>query len=134
MQQLSAALNTGRARLGSPVSKWKWGRLLTWNLQHPVGRELPIVNRFFDIGPVPMSGCGTCVKQTTGTLGPSERMVVDLGNLDESVQNITLGESGNVASSHYKDEWPAYYRGKSFPMEFNHIDAKDVLTIKPATP
>src|SRR5581483_11279946 len=105
MQQLSAALKTGRNRLGSPVSKWKWGRVLQWNLQHPIGKELPVVSRFFDIGPVSMSGSGTSIKQTTGVLGPSERTIVDLGDLDKSVQNLTVGESGNVGSSHYKDEW-----------------------------
>ncbi len=134
MRQLDAALQTGRKRLGSPVSNWHWGRILQWNLQHPIGKQLPMVNSFFDIGPVPMSGSGTSVKQTTETLGPSERMVVDLGDLDKSVQNITVGESGHVASSHYKDEWAAYYVGKSFPMQFDRVDAKDVLTVKPAQP
>ena len=131
IERLNAALMTGRKSLGSPVSKWKWGRVLKWNLQHPVGKELPLVNRFFDIGPIEMSGCATCVKQTSSILGPSERMVVDLGDLDKSVQNLTVGESGHVASSHYKDEWSAYYAGKSFPMQFNHVDAKGVLTVKP---
>lgn len=130
-QQFSVTLDTGRSRLGSPVSKWKWGRVLQWNLQHPIGKALPIVNGFFDIGPVAMSGCSTCVKQTTGVMGPSERMVVDLGDLDKSVQNLTTGESGDVASSHYKDQWAAYYNGTSFPMEFDHIDATNVLTVKP---
>ena len=78
-----------------------------------------------------MSGSGTTVKQTTATLGPSERMVADLGNWDRSVQNLTTGESGHVASTHYKDEWAAYYVGKSFPMRFDRIDAKDVLRIEP---
>jgi penicillin amidase len=134
MQQFSAALQFGRTRLGSPVSKWQWGRLLEWNLEHPIGKELPLVNRFFDVGKMPMSGCGTCVKQTSQSLGPSERMVVDLGDLDKSVQNLTIGESGQVASRHYKDQWSAYYNGTSFPMEFNHVDAKNVLTVKPSQP
>jgi penicillin amidase len=132
MNRFNAGLTAARDHLGSPVSKWYWGRVLKWNLEHPVGKELPLVNRFFDIGPVSMSGCGTCVKQTTTSLGPSERMVVDFGNLDSSVQNLTVGESGHVASSHYKDEWPAYYTGQSFPMEFDHIDAKDVLKVTPS--
>lgn len=105
--------------------------MLEWKFVHPVGKELPIVDRFFDIGPVEMSGSGTTVKQTTGTLGPSERMVVDLGDLDNSVQNLTVGESGFVASAHYKDQWPAYYAGKSFPMQFDHVDAKEVLRVRP---
>ncbi|MBV8867663.1 MAG: penicillin acylase family protein, partial [Acidobacteriaceae bacterium] len=91
-----------------------------------------LVDRYFDIGPVEMSGSGTTVKQTTPTLGPSERMVADLADWDKSMQNLTTGESGNVASRHYKDQWPAYYAGKSFRMEFNHIDATEVLRINPA--
>ncbi len=132
LENFGSALQTGRAAQGTPVSKWRWGRVLQWHFEHPVGKNLPLVERFFDIGPVPMSGSGTTVKQTTGTLGPSERMVVDLGDLDKSVQNLVLGESGFVASGHYKDEWPAYYVGKSFPMEFDHVDAKEILRIRPS--
>jgi penicillin amidase len=131
IQNLSAALQRGRSRQGSPVSKWRWGRMLQWQLAHPVGKELPLVSGFFDIGPVEMSGAGTTVKQTTAGLGPSERMVVDLGDLDKSVQNLLAGESGFVASGHYKDQWQAYYTGKSFRMQFEHVDAKEVLRVKP---
>jgi penicillin amidase len=128
---LAVALEDGRNRQGSPVSRWRWGQALQWTLRHPFGSQLPLVSSFFDIGPVPMSGSGTTVKQTTALLGPSERTVVDLGNLDQSVENITTGESGHVTSSHYKDEWPEYYVGTSFPMEFDHVEIKDTLNVKP---
>jgi penicillin G amidase len=131
LENFSSALQDGRKRQGTPIAKWRWGRMLEWNFTHPVGKELPIVDRFFDIGPVEMSGSGTAVKQTTSTLGPSERMVVDLGGLDKSVQNLTVGESGFVASPHYKDQWWAYYVGQSFPMQFDHVDAKEVLRVRP---
>ena len=131
LQNLAAALQVGRGAQGSPVSHWKWGHARTWALLHPVGKQLPVVSGFFNIGPVPMSGSGTTVKQTTDRIGPSERMVVDLGDLDRSVQNVTTGESGFVASSHYKDQWNAYYTGTSFPMQFTKVDTKDTLTIKP---
>ncbi len=132
VDRFSSALQEGRRAQGTPVANWKWGRMLQWKFEHPLGKNLPLADRFFDIGPVEMSGSGTTVKQTTGNLGPSERMVVDLGDLDKSVQNVVLGESGFVASPHYKDQWPAYYIGKSFPMQFDHVDAKAVLRIKPA--
>lgn len=125
------ALETARGRLGSPVSKWRWGQVLTWKFGHPIGKELPLVDSLFDIGPVEMSGSGTTIKQTTSTLGPSERLVVDFGNLDKSVLNLVVGESGFVASGHYKDQWPAYYSGTSFPMQFEHVDARETLRIKP---
>jgi penicillin G amidase len=131
VKNLQTTLEEGRKLQGSPVSKWRWGGLLQWKFAHPVGKQLPMVNGYFDIGPVEMSGSRTTVKQTTRTLGPSERMVVDLGDLDRSVLNLTTGESGFVASGHYKDEWPAYYAGKSFPMQFEHVDAKEILRIQP---
>jgi len=129
--RLTEALELGRKAQGTPVSHWKWGRLLQWKLVQPVGNQIPFASGFFNIGPVPMSGSSTTVKQTTSGMGPSFRMVVDLGDLDKSVQNLVAGESGMVASGHYKDEWPAFYAGKSFPMEFNHIDAKEVLRVQP---
>jgi penicillin amidase len=130
-KRFTSALLVGRREQGRPVSRWRWGKMLRWKIEHPVGRQLPFVDRFFDIGPVEMSGSGTSVKQTTAVIGPSERMVVDLGDLDKSVQNLVAGESGFVASGHYKDEWRAYYVGASFPMEFEHVNAKEVLRVRP---
>jgi penicillin G amidase len=130
-RRFASALEAGRREQGSPVSKWRWGRMLQWNIEHPIGKQLPLLDRFFNIGPVEMSGSGTSVKQTTAVVGPSERMVVDLGDLDKSVQNLVAGESGFVASAHYKDQWRAYYVGQSFPMEFERVEAKEVLRVRP---
>jgi penicillin amidase len=131
------ALDHGREKMGGAVADWHWGRLLFWKFDHPVLKNLPPVEWFFDFtyqrksGPFEMSGSSTSVKQTTTVLGPSERMVVDMGDLDRSVQNLVLGESGAVSSSHFEDQWPAYYYGKSFPMQFDHVDAKETLKVKP---
>ena len=127
-ERFVSALRAGRKEQGSPVANWRWGKMLRWKIEHPVGKQLPLVGGFFDIGPVEMSGSGTSVKQTTAVVGPSERMVVDLGDLDQSVQNLVAGESGFVASAHYKDQWRAYYVGNSFPMEFERVQAKGNLT------
>ncbi len=128
---LKSAIEEGRKRQGSPISSWQWGKAQTWKIVNPVGSQFPLVDRFFNIGPVAMSGAETTVKQTGLNFGPSMRMVVDWGNIDHSVQNLTSGESGFVTSSHYKDQWDAYYVGTSFPMQFEKVDAKDVLKIEP---
>ena len=132
MECLDEALNLGRSHLGTPVSKWRWGQVLQWKFDHPVGKQLPLVDSLFDIGPVEMSGSGTTVKQTKAKLGPSERMVVNFGDLDKSVQNLVVGESGFVASGHYKDQWLAYYTGTSFPMQFERVDARETLRVNPS--
>ncbi len=47
--------------------------------------------RYFNIGPVEMSGSSTTIKQTSVTLGPSMRFVADLANWDGSLNNIDIG-------------------------------------------
>ena len=59
------------------------------------------------------------------------RMVVDFSDLDQSMQNITLGESGQAFSPYYRDQFPAWYNGKSFPMLFSDqaVDQNAVHTL-----
>ena len=83
------------------------------------------------MGPVRMSGSSTTVKQTTRKLGPSMRFVADLSDWDKSLNNITVGESGQILSPHYRDQWDAYYVGRSFPMQFRKVDAQQTLTVNP---
>jgi penicillin G amidase len=128
---LESAIKSGQPTYGNDLAKWTYGSELQWFFAHPIGSHLPLVNRFFDLGPVAMSGAGTTVKQTSSRLGPSMRMVIDWSDLDRSEQNIAVGESEHVTSGHYKDQWPAYYAGKSFPMQFSHVEAEQVLTIFP---
>lgn len=132
LTSLAAAVDTGAKRQGSNVDGWRYG---AWNelaIPNPVAGRIPLIGRYFNIGPVWMSGSATTVKQTTRRLGPSMRMVVDLSNLDNSLQNITIGQSGHYLSKNYKDQWPAYYSGQSFPMQFGKIDVKSTLRVTPA--
>jgi penicillin amidase len=96
-----------------------------------VGGELPLLASYFNVGPVAMSGSSTTIKQTTLRLGPSMRFVADLSNWEQSLNNITIGESGQFLSPHYKDQWGAYYVGRSFPMQFGKVEAKETLVIEP---
>jgi penicillin amidase len=59
------------------------------------------------------------------------RMVVDLANLDNSLANVTIGQSGHWFSKHYNDQWDAYYSGRSFPMQFEKVEAADTLAVTP---
>jgi penicillin amidase len=79
-----------------------------------------------------MSGSSTTVKQTSTRLGPSMRMTAEPGDWDRSLLNVTIGQSGQILSRHYKDEWEHYYNGQSYPMQFGKVDAPDVLTFVPS--
>jgi penicillin amidase len=129
---LDQAIGAGKKIQGSKISRWDYGQFNGLRIAQPVDGQLPVIGKYFDIGPVPMSGSPTSIKQTTRRLGPSMRMIVDFSDFDRSLQNITTGESGQPLSRHYKDQWSAYYGATSFPMQFRKIDEKQVLTVNPS--
>ena len=96
-----------------------------------VGGKIPSIGRYFNIGPIWMSGSPTSVKQTTRRLGPSMRFVADLSDWEQSLNNITTGESGRFLSGHYKDQWDTYYYAGHLPMQFGRIQAKGSVTVEP---
>jgi penicillin amidase len=104
-----------------------WGRYLETTIEHPVGHRIPVLRRWFDIGPFPQSGATSTVKQTTRRLAPSMRLVVDLADFDRSLHVLTTGQSGQPLSPHYKDQWPAYHEGRSFPLAFRNPELIDKL-------
>ena len=116
----------GRRMQGKNVNKWRYGLYNEVTIRQPVLDQIPWIGKYFDIGPERMSGSSTTVKQTSRRVGPSMRMVVDLSNLDKSLQNITIGESGQPFSWHYHDQWDEYYVGKSFPMQFGNVKGSEL--------
>ena len=131
LRSLTGALEAGQKIQGSKPSRWDYGQYWSLEIVNPVEGHLPLIGRYFNIGPVAMSGAPTTVKQYTRRLGPSLRMVVDLSDMEHSFANLVTGESGQRLSPHYKDQWDAYYAGRSFPMQYRKVDVKNVLVIKP---
>jgi penicillin G amidase len=112
------ALEEGRRMQGRDVKKWRWGNYLNVSIDNPVVHRIPFVGKYFDIVATPMSGGGTTVKQTTKKLAPSMRMTADPGDWTRSLMNVQIGQSGNILSSHYRDEWLDWYYARTEPMEW----------------
>jgi penicillin G amidase len=131
MAALAAAIEDGRRTQGSNLARWNYGRYNLLTIKHPVGSQLPLLGAYFNIGPVEMSGSSSTIKQTSVVLGPSMRFVADMANWDGSLNNVDIGQSGQILSRHYKDQWDAYYVGRSYPMQFEKVDVKDTLVVVP---
>ncbi|HUK18337.1 MAG TPA: penicillin acylase family protein [Bryobacteraceae bacterium] len=131
LRVLVDSVEEGQRIQGRDVRRWQYG--LTWRVTvaHPVTHQIPWIGKYFDIGPVPMSGSSLTVKQTTLRIAPSMRMNADLSDWDRSLLNILTGQSGHVLSSHYRDQWPAYYVGRSYPMQFRTVKASSTLVFRP---
>jgi len=125
------AMEEGGRIQGGDVSKWDYERYNQLFIAHPVGSRLPLVGKYFNIGPVEQSGSTTTVKQTTRRMGPSMRMAVDFAGLDKSLLILPAGESGQILSGHYKDQWEAWQQGRGFPMQFGKVEAKSTLVVAP---
>ena len=131
LKALGEAIEDGAREQGSSIRRWNYGEFNVLTVEQPVAGKLPVVGRYFNIGPLPMSGSPETVKQIRNRVGPSMYFVADLSNWDNSVNNITLGESGNILSGHYWDQWDTFYYGHSLPMQFTHVEAKEVLRVTP---
>jgi penicillin amidase len=101
------------------LNSWKWGDFHPVEIQHPIFGKIPLLRRWAGPGLRPQSGSQYTVKAVSRTHGPSERMTVDLVNLDQSTLNLVTGEAGNFLSPYYLDQWRAWYEGFTFAWPFS---------------
>ncbi len=118
---LAAAVEAGVSDSSAPkdLSNWHWGKFSPVEIEHPILSRLPIIGRWTGPGLHEQSGGGYTVKQVGRTFGPSERLTVDLSDLDQTTLNLVTGESGNFLSPYYMDEWRAWSEGFTFPLPFS---------------
>jgi penicillin amidase len=111
---------------GKDPGKWNWGDLHTATfMNQTLGKSgIAPIDALFNRGPFRTNG-GDAIVNATGwnaTLGysvdwlPSMRMIVDLGNLDNSVTVHTTGESGHAYHPHYIDMVDLWRNIQYYPM------------------
>jgi penicillin G amidase len=100
------------------LASWKYGDYATVEIDHPIFGKLPWLRRYASTGRLPQSGNGITVKQVGGKFAPSERFTADFADLDHSTLNIVNGQSGNLFSPYFNDQFEAWYRGTTFGLAF----------------
>jgi penicillin G amidase len=138
---LVAAADQAVARLAdetnSPrIEDWPWKRFDSLDMLHPIG-HVGILRQLFSITGKPQSGTEYSVRAATQHHGPAMRFVANLGNWDESILLIPAGQSGQLGSSHYSDQFSSWYEGKPIFQPFSDAaeakTRKHLLTLKPAS-
>ena len=125
---------------GQDASKWQWGRLHYLYPMHPLGATSDRTLRAkINVGPIPVQGGAYTLNQSSyrntdfmQTNGPSFRVVVDVGNWDNSRAMNMPGQSGDPDSPHYRDLAPKWASGEYFPLVYSRsaVEAATELTIK----
>lgn len=110
---LEDAVNELEDLLGVDPNDWAWGRLHVANFENQTLGQSGIapIEMLFNRGPFETAGGGAIVNATswdeeTGysvTSLPSQRLIVDLSDLGNSLSMHTTGQSGHVFSPHYID-------------------------------
>jgi penicillin G amidase len=113
--------------LGLDRADWEWGKLHQVRMVHPLP---PLVEgrtrERLDVGPAPRGGSGATVGNTAYHLenlrqtgGSSWRVVVDVGEWDESLFINSPGQSGDPASPHYSDLFRLWIRDEAVPLLYS---------------
>lgn len=132
--------------LGKDPAGWQWGKLHKLELSHHLTR-IPGIGRLWKPITLPVNGSGYTVNQ--GDVTPhfppdpvhtiaSCRMVLDVGEWDNSISSLPGGQSGHPASNHYQDQVNQWLNGETHPMLFSReqvlAHAKDILRLEVNTP
>jgi penicillin amidase len=113
--------------LGADQENWEWGRLHHAFLTHPLSPLLERRTRErLDLGSVPRGVSGDTVGNTAYRLedfrqtgGSSWRVVVDVGEWDNSLMMNSPGQSGDPASLHYSDLFLPWARDEAVPLLYS---------------
>ena len=101
------------------LNSWDWGDFHPVEVQHPILAKIPLLRHWAGPGLQRQSGSEYTVKAVSRNHGPSERITVDLANLDQSTLNLVTGEAGNLFSPYFMDQWQGWYEGFTFVWPFS---------------
>jgi len=113
---------------GENVATVPWGEAHQTLHRHAFN-DLPVVGKFFSVGPFPSPGSIETVNNSVFHLsnekvliakhGPQMRRIIDLGNMNESSSIVPTGQSGVLISPHYQDQAMMYIKGSFRPQWMN---------------
>jgi penicillin amidase len=136
--------------LGKNISHWTWGDIhsIIFHNQTLGKSGIGPIEAIFNRGPYRTSGGSSIVNATSWNASktdpetvyqvvwlPSERLIVDMSNLSESLSVITTGESGHAFQRNYDDQIDLWRTIQYHPMLWDEHQvqdaAKDHLVLTP---
>lgn len=130
--------------IGKEPGAWAWGDLHTITFEHPLGKQPPL-DHFFNIGPFALGGDGQTPNKATFRItsskfntfeGPSMRRIISSSDLGHASSVITVGQSGQLFSTHYSDQVDDWLNGiyRTTSMNSSDWSSYKVLVLNPEKP
>ncbi|HXW79869.1 MAG TPA: penicillin acylase family protein, partial [Acidimicrobiales bacterium] len=119
--------------LGPDRDNWRWGQLHTARFAHPLLEWVTAAAaEQLRVPSVPRGGSGDTVANTVYAPdfaqigGATFRMVLDVGQWDNSLAMNAPGQSGDPASPHYCDLLAMWARDEAFPLVYSRQRVEEV--------
>ncbi|MEO8354419.1 MAG: penicillin acylase family protein [Chloroflexota bacterium] len=116
---------------GKEPSNWNWGEMHAATFRNGTLGEsgVGLIEALFNRGPYPTGGGDAIVNATGWSVEdgyetnwlPSMRMIVDMGDFDNSVTVHTTGQSGHAYHPHYIDMAPLWANLEYYPMLWSEL-------------
>ena len=134
-KSLGQTIRQLKKEFGNDQRKWTWGKVHTLTFEHALGKKKPL-NHLFNIGPFLVGGSHLTINKRQysynapyhATSGVSYRMIVDFSNMNNSQHVLPTGESGQLGSTHYKDQVGLYLSGEYHPAWMERSDVEEHAT------
>ena len=120
LRSLAGAYNLVTEEYGDNSENWKWGDAHYLTHKHTLSK-VKILDYLLSLSVGPFRSGGSSLTPNAGgynfgksfaqTSGASMRRVVDFSDLNNTQMILPTGQSGNVKSSHYKDQAELYHSG-----------------------
>ncbi|RYE73460.1 MAG: penicillin acylase family protein, partial [Hyphomicrobiales bacterium] len=144
LETLKAAMEELRQTLGPDTATWNWGKIHHAQFDHALSPLAGGPDRAqLNVGRLAMGGSAFSPRAASYRIsdfkviaGASFRMVLDVGNWDDSRFVNTPGQSGDAYSPHYRDLAPLWAAGDYAPLLYSREAvekaARSVIALKPA--
>ncbi len=133
LASLKAAWEEMLQRRGPDPAAWQWGQMHFNLAEHPFAGAVDAATRArINVGPVPKDGSEFTTNQSAPRAsdlrqmnGASVRLVLDVGNWDNSRAVNHPGQSGDPASPHYRDLAAMWRKGEYFPLAYSRAAVEE---------
>lgn len=142
-RSLTEAVNWLSQKYGTDPAGWQWGRMHTVSFPDTVFDGVPMLGYFFNSRPIPARGDHFSVDSASFRWNDpfqvihsaSQRMIVDMSNLDNLPAIITTGQSGQLFNPHREDMIQMWQDIQYIQLPFSpaavQANAQDTLTLTP---
>jgi penicillin amidase len=130
-------------QLGESIPAWNWRKVHVVEYQHPLGK-VALLRKIFNVGPFEVDGSNEVINNQMFDYtneakyvvkgGPSSRRVIDFSDIENSLNVLPTGQSGNLLSRHYSDQAAIYNAGNFRKMLLNEdeiVKTSTKLIFKP---